>query len=704
MPSSSLRPIAASRPSNGAVSTLWKDRHGRAAHPLLLVGIHPGGAVVCGPSGDAPPVVALDPSQAERQAAAALDEPSRHDAGRFLRAALETDSTETVGLNNKGLFATYQLLNGVPKRPDWDAATTTSIPLLGRRDRDLITELGYAIESQGAHQVLRDAGDHAARAVAVFLQPGEAPDVPSAARENKAPVTWAMSHAEKENIAWVITVRGGTIRLYSTATSGAAGQRGRDATYTELTLPLLRDEQAGYLTLLFSANALTQGGAAAQIREASADYAAALATRLRERVYDQVVPTLATAVATKVDADVDLAAAYRTALTILFRLLFLGYAEAQRLLPYRRNAEYTDNSLAIRARRLAEAHNHGDNLGFDDPLTEVVESATDTVQTDLWDSCTALFRVVDKGHPRWGVPAYNGGLFSSDPLVNAAGATIAGLQLTNAEFGPALMALLIDDTPDRDAGPIDFGSLSVREFGTIYEGLLESELAIADQPLMLNSDGVYVPVSDGPAAKGIGEVYLHDASGARRSTGSYFTKRFAVEHLIDTALAPTLDEHLDGVSDLLERGRDADAAEELFDFRVIDIAMGSGHFLTAAVDHIAAKISAYLIDHDIPAANLELATLRDAARAALPDEQHDAIEDAALLRRLVARRCVYGVDLNPISVELARVSMWIHTFVAGLPLSFLNHNLAVGNSLTGIATIDEAVEALQPEDSGRKAM
>ena len=76
-----------------------------------------------------------------------------------------------------------------------------------------------------------------------------------------------------------------------------------------------------------------------------------------------------------------------------------------------------------------------------------------------------------------------------------------------------------------------------------------------------------------------------------------------------------------------------------------------------------------------------------------------AAEDAdtsSLLRRQIARRCIYGVDLNPTSVELARLALWIHTFVKGLPLTSLNHGLVVGNSLTGIGTLGEVIGVLDP--------
>ena len=73
------------------------------------------------------------------------------------------------------------------------------------------------------------------------------------------------------------------------------------------------------------------------------------------------------------------------------------------------------------------------------------------------------------------------------------------------------------------------------------------------------------------------------------------------------------------------------------------------------------------------------------------------IETGALLRRQIARRCIYGLDLNLMAVELARLAIWIHTFVPGLPMSALDHNLVVGNSLTGIGTIDEVLDVLEPQ-------
>ncbi|WP_143527321.1 Eco57I restriction-modification methylase domain-containing protein [Rubrobacter xylanophilus] len=691
---------ANSKPNTTTIREIWKKRHGHRAAPLLvMVSYSDRGqrrAVVCGPAGDDPPVVYMDYERAERLADAALSEPDRHLALRFLAETLEGEPDEHLGLRNKGLLATHELLHGVPQRPDWKDATDRSKPLLNRRGQDLVRELGYEIEQKAQHSVLRSSGGKA-QAVAVFLQESEQPDQPAARFENQTPVTYALAHADRDNIPWVVAERSGVLRLYSTSTSGAPGQRGRAETFVELNLPLLPSDQAGYLDLLFSSRALAEDGTISQIQQASSIYTSELSERLRERVYKQVVPRLAVAVADRVGGtgEEDLERHYRTALTILFRLMFVAYAEDSRLLPLNVNSEYTRHALKTIARDLSNTINEGCDLGFDNPLTEEIECGADT-QTDLWDSCKALFHAVNEGDVRWGVPPYNGRLFSTDPDVNPVGRIIEELSLTNAEFGPALTALIVDRSPDDVIGPIDFRSLSVREFGTIYEGLLESELSVADQPLTVDSDGVYLPARDGDSVVvQKGEVYLHNQSGVRKSTGSYFTKPFAVDHLISHSVDPTLEEHLKRVKALLDEGKEADAAEMLFDFRVADIAMGSGHFLTAVVDRLEARYTTFLADHPIPHVTRELDALRKAANDALGQLADTVeIENSSLLRRLIARRCVYGVDLNPLAVELARVGMWIHTFVPGLPLSFLDHNLAVGNSLTGIGTIEEATAEL----------
>jgi hypothetical protein len=243
----------------------------------------------------------------------------------------------------------------------------------------------------------------------------------------------------------------------------------------------------------------------------------------------------------------------------------------------------------------------------------------------------------------------------------------------------------------------------VREFGTIYEGLLESSLGLAEVDLTLDEKGTWLPAKKKDEVWAYaGQVYFHNTSGQRKGTGSYFTPSFVVEHLLERSLDPALDAHLEKVAVLLAKGDQAGAGELFFDFRVADLAMGSGHFLTAAIDHIEQRMAAFLADdsHVIPGVTAELQKLERAAIDALGPDAPEP-ERSSLLRRQIARRCIYGLDINPIAVELARVSIWIHTFVRGLPMSSLDHNLVCANSLTGIGSIDEALDIVVANRRGQ---
>ena len=208
-----------------------------------------------------------------------------------------------------------------------------------------------------------------------------------------------------------------------------------------------------------------------------------------------------------------------------------------------------------------------------------------------------------------------------NPDVSPSGAALATLQLTDAEFAPALSALLVDEG-DEGYGPVDFRLLSVREFGTIYEGLLESTLAVAQDDLAVRKvkgQEQYVPAkANDPVEVPAGAAYLHNRSGVRKATGSYFTKPFAVEHLLEHALRPALDDHVARLDALAATGDDASLAEAFFDFRCADIAI-EGHFLVAALDRIEARLSAWLAQHPVPGVSAELDRLRDTALAALGD-------------------------------------------------------------------------------------
>ena len=668
-------------PNPLVLRSAWKARNAGRAAPLLLVVLHDGRAALCGPAGDDPPAyVGLDRGQVERICREALEEADRHAALRALRDVLPSLQADLAGLRNEGFLATHELRVGARRRADWEAAGRKARGALAKRGNDLLQALGFGIEPcDGVTSILR-AGDRKV-AVAVLLARDESPDLPGERFSGLSPISYALAVADREGLPWVVVQHGAKIRVHPARVGVGVGRRGRTETYVECHAGLLPDADAAYLWLLCSADALAADGSLEQILAASGRFAGDLAERLRERVYRSVVPRLAQGIVAarglRRPTAKDLADTYEMALTVLFRLLFVAYAEDKDLLPYRWNGLYQRRSLKTKAQELAELRRTG--TSFD---------AGDT----LWDEVTRLFRAVDRGNREWGVPAYDGGLFSEDVEVSPAGAHLAALSLPNTVFGPALADLLLVEGPE-GLGPVDFRSLGVREFGTIYEGLLESELSVAETDLAVDKSGAYRPCKRGEEpAVARGDTYLHNASGARKSTGSYFTKHFAVEHLLERSLEPALAEHAARLDALGEE----EAGERFFDFRVADLAMGSGHFLVAAVDRIERAFTGYLSRRRLPAVTEELAALRAAALEALGSLADQVeIEDTQLLRRLIARRCIYGVDLNPTAVQLARLSIWIHTFVPGLPLSLLDHGLVRGNSLVGIGRLDEVKEKLE---------
>jgi hypothetical protein len=586
------------------------------------------------------------------------------------------------------MLATHELVHGVPQRPDWQQSVNRAASILDLSGRDLLQGLGFQIARlDGPVSVLVSQGTKIA--AALFLDRSDAVDVASARFSGQSPIGYALARADRERLPYVVVAQDGQLRLYAAGTGVGVGSRGRTKTFIQLYLSLLRRDQAGYLWLLLSSDALVPGGTFEDILARSADYAADLSNRLRDRIYKQVVPELAMAIVDARDlidpSAEELDVTFQLALTLLFRLLFIAYAEDKELLPYRTNERYETRSLKRKAHEL-QGLIQDDQPFSADPI--------------IWEEVQQLIWAIDHGRREWGVPEYDGGLFSSDPEESPVGAILASLSLDGRAFAQALAALLLDDTPE-GLGPVDFRSLGVREFGTIYEGLLESELSVAETELAVDENNVYTP-TDTPeeAVVQTGEIYLHNASGARKATGSYYTKNFAVEHLLDHALEPAIDEHLERLDTLDEQG----AGERFFDYRVADIAMGSGHFLVAAVDRIERRFSAYLSERALPAVSNELARLRTRAQNVTEElGESFEIDEGQLLRRQIARRCIYGVDLNPMAVELARLSLWIHTFVPGLPLSLLNYNLVPGNSLVGIASLDEAKELLAPIDAERSA-
>lgn len=681
-----------STPSKDALKTLHTLRKGKSNIQLVVGGVSGETIWIFGPD-EKTQVVNLPLEQGLRQLQSALDESNSLNAytrlGQFRRSL---DTTSLVGVTNSGLFASYHIRENVPKRGDWKASCEKAKPWLSLRADNLIKALGFQSEKTAGNALVLSSGTPKSKAIAILLDDSEQFDSSSPRHTGISPVAFGLNVATRQGVNWLFMLRKDQIRIYPAKSGVGVGQKGQVETYLEIDLAAIDTERAGLLALIFSAEALEPNGTTNELLDGSSKFASQLGLRLRERIYERVVPQLSKSVAeqlrdqgTKLDSE-GLNLVYRLTLRILFRLLFQAYAEDRGLLPAGRNEGYDANSLKTIAKRI-----------IDTPVEKFGKSKT------LWLDLVQVWNAIDEGNETWNVPAYNGGLFGTDPEMHLEGSLIEKLGIQDDILGPVLQHLLIDFSEDNVLGPVDFRSLSVREFGTIYEGLLESSLSLAPVDLTVDQSGIWVPANlDSDILCKKGEIYFHSASGERRATGSYFTRAILVDHLIERTLEPALDGHLSKVKALIENDDVEEATRIFFDFRVADLAMGSGHFLVAAIDRIESKMRTFLSEKEtaLPGINAQLKRLQNAAEEALgPDTgAFGEIEPASLLRRQIARRCVYGLDINEMAVELSRLAIWIHTFVPGLPMSNLNHGLVHANSLTGISNVDQAVSILTNSD------
>ena len=268
----------ARKPNVRVMRGAWLKRRAGRASPVLLLAFYPSsdGARVSlfGPSGEQPVVRHdLDVSQVERLAAVALREPNHHAANRFLLAALAELDSPVPGLRNVGLLATHELTTGVQEMAEWTSAVSRSSPLLHVRGRRLVERLGFSVEPLGVNTSMLTI-DGRNRAIAVFCDEDESFDAPARRFESASPVARGLAVADQQNVDWVILTRASEIRLYAARSDTGVGRKGRSETFVEVNLSLVPQDQAGYLHLLFSADALVDGGTFERILGNSERFAA----------------------------------------------------------------------------------------------------------------------------------------------------------------------------------------------------------------------------------------------------------------------------------------------------------------------------------------------------------------------------------------------------------------------------------------------
>ena len=354
------------------------------------------------------------------------------------------------------------------------------------------------------------------------------------------------------------------------------------------------------------------------------------------------------------------------ALVLLYRLLFLLYAEDRDLLPRDQHA-YAPISITKTRRELRDMQENGRVPG---------------AGTQWWSRLKLLVHAIDTGSDRMGLPPYNGGLFAPNraPVLDRA-------SLSDAALAPIIDRLSMRHIPGEAPHWINYRDLSVQQLGTIYEALLERRMKIVG--------GVVRPEED---------------DSLRHAGGAYYTRSAALVRLtLGQAVGPLLQDARQRFAEKLESLKSdkrsladkraslkaSDAATAMLALRVLDPAMGSGHFLVALVDMLADAILAAMAEaadmdealgYASPLAaeiETERAGIEATAQSRGWEVKPQHLDDRQMVRRLVLKRVVHGVDLNPLAVDLAKLSLWLHSFTVGAPLSFLDHHLRVGDSLFG---------------------
>ena len=490
----------------------------------------------------------------------------------------------------------------------------------------------------------------------------------------------SMADIESESrIRWGFLTNGGLWRLYDYRA------RPRATGYFEAHLGEMLESggedglRLFYLLLRRDSFTPQQGATTSFLEAALAQgrrYEEKVAQDLSSVVFERVFPKLVQALADATGED--LSRVRHAALILLYRLLFVLYAEDRGLLPVN-DPRYEDYGLRKPVRDHVAHRMQG----------SAVFSAS---ASSYYDHLMTLFRQIDEGDESIGLPPYNGGLFASEaaPLLKTA-------RLTDKIVGDIIYDLSHTET-EGARHFVNYRDMSVQQLGSIYERLLERE-----------------PVRDDN-----GGIVVRPNSYARKDSGSFFTPQELVDLIVDRTLKPLAEERLKAFEDKSEELRSdhraiaerhaellaLDPAEAVLDLKVLDPAMGSGHFLVTAVDFLSdyiAEVAEYAPavpewlygDYSSPLVERVAAIRRDILQRAQASDwvmDEAQLTDQSIIRRMVLKRCIYGVEKNPLTVELAKVSLWLHSFTVGAPLSFLDHHLRCGDSLVGLRVPEATAE------------
>ena len=643
---------------------LWEARKGRQAYPVVLLA--PSDDVnklrVAGPQ-DARPVRELPVSRVLDLLETSRSLAAREAASFLAREFGRLEEAVVPGLRVKDLLTPHfmrerlrrpineQRLSGAVE----GIASTRSIAW-----RSLFQGMGYQVEQLPQRGYLLR---HDNAPVAVVHPQQDTSQFSRLTEKGELPEGMVLADCAQHGAHWGVLTAEGRYRLFQLRppVGPATGQ------HVEIDLGELERKDRLYLGLLAPESLKENGWLTEWVGEAK-DFGEELRKGLEERLIKDALPNIARGLGEYLesqDADMrdqeQLRQIEEAALTLVFRFMFLLHTEARGYLPIG-SAAYRPHS----ARQLAED-------------SRLALSSLSRRATQRWDRLRTLVRMVRTGDRSAGVPAYNGSLFAADGFPGSA--LLERAEIADVHLAPALAAIAYE-TDKPDAPGLDYAGLQIGHLGAIYEALITLRLTRAPEDLAYDSrQDMFRPVRAGEQPEVTrAQLYYQAETGGRKAGGVFYTRHEFVAHLLSHSLLPALDDHLAEVKKVAQEDS-TEATRRLFDFSIVDPAMGSAHFLTAALDMIADRIEIFLA---------EVGGLPGIAQLLKELSQDNGTvsqqpEDGDLLRRLILKRCIYGVDLSPMAVEVANVTLWLASFVPGLALSYLGSNLKCGDALIGVA-------------------
>ena len=483
--------------------------------------------------------------------------------------------------------------------------------------------------------------------------------------KDRTPTFEAVAMLDKSE--WVILTNGKIWRMYSQYASSVSTD------YLEIDLEGIMDKSDSrlkYFVAVFGAMSVKKKDGITDLMSlmnGGKDYAVEIQNDIKEKIFNEglflniVKAVLDFDPAIKYTYE-DLKNAKEISLKLLYRLLFILYAESRDLLPVD-NAIYQSMGLRTIRDAISTYEKTGDN-------------------TTCWKRLKKLFHAISVGDSKSNLPQYNGNLFAHSVLDSLE-------KIRNKHLVPA-----IRDLTEMKGQRIDYSNLQVRHLGTIYEGLLEFMTIQATNKMVIYKDLILdAKYTENMKEKpkgfiGKGDIYLTVGGYARKSSGSYFTPPPLVKFLVRQGLKNVLEKREQEFDIAIKNGKNAKLLEDiLLDLQIIDPSMGSGHFLVDATDQITRWVMS--VAHRYPNAPINKEVGKTIKEVIAENKKKkiiinpDLLTSNSILKRMVMKRCIYGVDLNPLSVDLAKLSLWLDSFTIGMPLTYLDHHIKCGNSLIG---------------------